>query len=66
VALLDRAVALAREWGAAAIEGMPRADGAGGSGATTSFVGFPQTFAHCGFTVRGRPSKKRLLRRRDL
>jgi GNAT superfamily N-acetyltransferase len=66
VALLDRAVALAREYGAAAIEGMPRADGAVGSGATTSFVGFPQTFADCGFTVRGRPSTQRLLMRRDL
>ncbi len=63
--LLDAAVALAGEHGAAAIEAVPRSLGtatAPGDG----YVGFEQTFRDCGFTVVGRPNDKRVLMRRQL
>jgi GNAT superfamily N-acetyltransferase len=63
--LLDAAVALAAEHGAAAVEAVPRSLGtptASGDG----YVGFEQAFTDCGFTVIDRPNEKRVLMRRDL
>lgn len=63
-ALLEGAVALAREHGATAIEGFPFAQGAKVS--RDSMVGVESLFASCGFSVIRRPSKARVVMRLDL
>lgn len=63
-ALLEGAVGLAREHGAAAIEGFPFAKGAKVS--RDSMVGVESLFASCGFSVTRRPSKARVVMRLDL
>lgn len=63
-ALLDAAVALAREYGAAAIEGFPFAHGA--KVGHDSMVGVEALFAACGFAVTRQPSPARVVMRRDL
>jgi GNAT superfamily N-acetyltransferase len=63
-ALLEGAVALARQNGAVAIEGFPFARGAKLS--RESMVGVESLFASCGFTVTRRPSSTRVVMRRSL
>jgi GNAT superfamily N-acetyltransferase len=64
--LLDGAVALARQHGAVAIEGMPRARGERVD-AASSLVGFESVFSAAGFDITvGRPSRHRVLVRREL
>ena len=63
-ALLEGAVALAGQHGAAAIEGFPFASGAKLSRET--MVGVESIFASCGFSVTRRPSSTRVVMRKDL
>jgi hypothetical protein len=63
--LLEGGVRLAAHHGADAVEGMPRAAGERVD-ASSSFVGFEQTFAEADFVPVRRPSGKRVLMRRDL
>ncbi len=64
VALLEGAVALARQHGAAAIEGFPFARGAKLS--KESMVAVEAVFNECGFRVARRPSPTRVVMRRKL
>lgn len=63
-ALLRGAVELAREHGAAAIEGFPFASGAKPS--RESMVGMQAIFDACGFEVARRPSATRVVMRKNL
>ena len=63
-ALLEGAVDLAREHGAAAIEGFPFARGAKLS--RESMVGVESLFESCGFSVARRPTSTRVVMRREL
>ncbi|MGH2811626.1 MAG: GNAT family N-acetyltransferase, partial [Actinomycetota bacterium] len=63
-ALLEGAVALARENGAVAIEGYPFARGARLS--RESMVGVESLFTSCGFKVTRRPSSTRVVMRKLL
>jgi GNAT superfamily N-acetyltransferase len=63
-ALLEGAVTLAREHGAAAIEGFPFARGA--KVGRESMVGIEALFASCGFSVTRQPSPARIVMRKDL
>jgi GNAT superfamily N-acetyltransferase len=63
--LLEAAVALAGEFGAAAVEGAPRLAGVKTSGGD-GYVGFESTFRACGFTRQAPPAGKRVLMRRQL
>jgi GNAT superfamily N-acetyltransferase len=63
--LLEAAVALAAEQGAAVVEGAPRVAGVRTS-TGDGYVGFESTFRACGFTVAGPPVGKRVLMRRPL
>lgn len=62
--LLEAAVAMAREFGATAIEGMPFAGGVRRTGGDTQ-VGFEGLFRRCGFAVVRRPSATRVVMRRE-
>jgi GNAT superfamily N-acetyltransferase len=62
--LLERAIALAQEHGATAIEGFPFARGVKPS--RESMVGFESTFAACGFRIERKPSATRFVMRFDL
>jgi GNAT superfamily N-acetyltransferase len=64
-ALLARAVDLAREHGATAIEGFPLAGGQRRP-ASDAYVGVEPLFADCGFRPIRRPSTNRVVMRRDL
>lgn len=64
-ALLSAAVGLARQHGAAAVFGAPRADGVRTS-TSDGYVGFESTFRACGFTRAAPVVGKRVLMRRDL
>lgn len=64
LALLKGAVALARQHGAAAIEGFPFARGAKLS--KESMVGVETVFTECGFEVTRRPSSTRVVVRKNL
>ena len=64
-ALLERAVSLAEEHGAIAIEGFPYAGSKRRSGGDIQ-VGVEPVFASCGFSVLRRPSDSRVVMRRDL
>ena len=61
--LLEAAVELAREHGATAVFGAPRADGVKTSGGD-GYVGFESTFRACGFTRAAPVDGKRVLMRR--
>ena len=63
-ALLTRAVELARQHGASAIEGFPYSGSKRRSSATQ--VGFESVFARCGFEPIRRPSDSRAVVRRTL
>lgn len=63
-ALLEGAVALAQRSGANAIEGFPFARGAKIS--KDHMVGVESLFESCGFTVTRRPSRSRVVMRREL
>ncbi len=63
-ALLEGAVALAREHGATAIEGFPFARGA--KVGQDSMVGVEALFASCGFVTTRQPSPARVVMRREL
>jgi GNAT superfamily N-acetyltransferase len=63
-ALLEGAVSLAKEHGAAAIEGFPFARGA--KMGRESMVGVQAVFDSCGFSVARKPSSTRVVMRRDL
>lgn len=63
-ALLEGAVALARDYNATAIEGFPFADGVKPS--KESMVGVESLFAASGFTVTRQPSPTRVVMRREL
>ena len=63
--LLEAAVALAAEHGAAAVEAVPRSLGTP-TAPSDGYVGFEQAFPDCGFTVVTRPNDKRVLMRRVL
>jgi len=64
-ALLEAAVALARERGALAIEGFPLA-GERRRSAGEAFVGVEPLFASCGFVPVDHPSASRVIMRREL
>ncbi len=64
-ALLKRAVSLAKEHGATAIEGFPYAGAKRRSGGEVQ-VGVEPLFAACGFSAVRRPSDNRVVMRRDL
>jgi GNAT superfamily N-acetyltransferase len=64
LALLEGAVALARQHGASAIEGFPFTRGTRLS--RESMVGLETVFATCGFAVARRPSSTRVVMRRHL
>jgi GNAT superfamily N-acetyltransferase len=64
-ALLESAVELARQRGAAAVEGFPLAGDARRS-AAEAFLGVEPLFASCGFQAVARPSTGRVVMRRDL
>lgn len=63
-ALLEAAVALAHQHGAAAIEGFPFARGA--KVGRESMIGVEALFAACGFAVARQPSPTRVVMRREL
>lgn len=63
-ALLEAAVALAREHGATAVEGFPFASGV--KVGRESMVGVEALFAACGFVVRRRPLAARVVMRKEL
>jgi GNAT superfamily N-acetyltransferase len=63
-ALLEGAVALAREHGAAAIEGFPFASGV--KLGRESMVAVEPLFAACGFTVARQPSPARVVMRKEI
>ena len=64
-ALLERAVALAEEYGASAIEGFPFSGTKTKSSGDTQ-VGVESVFMSCGFTIDRRPSENRVVMRRQL
>jgi GNAT superfamily N-acetyltransferase len=63
--LLEAAVRLAEEYGAPAVEAFPYAGGERRSG-VDAFIGTEPMFARLGFTVRARPTPKRVIMRLDL
>jgi GNAT superfamily N-acetyltransferase len=63
--LLSRAVSLAQEHGAIAVEGFPLA-GDQRRGAGDAYLGVEPVFAACGFSAVGRPTANRVVMRRDL
>lgn len=63
-ALLDKAIELAQEHGATAIEGFPRK--AGSTPSPDDYLGREELFAACGFQCTTRPTPVRVVMRREL